>query len=218
MSKISLIIIEDHTILRESLVERLQAVDGFSVEAHFSTAEEALQFLTRKSVDVALTDYGLPGINGLVFSKRAQEITPKLRIVMLSMHNKPEIVRSAMNDGISAYIPKDSTTDELIFAIRIVHRGEAFLSPRLTKALLESYVRAPGEKIDQDLLSAEQVSLLRMACRGMGTKEMAGVLCLPEHTVKHRFAAIFKALKVKDKTQAVFKAIQLGLLTTKECL
>jgi len=216
VAKISLIIIEDQTMLRQTLVMAL-TMEGFDVSAHFAEAAPALQYLSRHPVDVAVVDYNLPGMDGPTFTRRAREMREDFPIVILSLYKETEKVRTALDAGVLAYIPKDATMEELTFAIHKACQGEIFVSPGLTRKLLKSYSPLLSDQKEESvILSPEHILLLRLTGEGFSVKEIAEHLAMPVHKVKHRFADIFRTLQARDRAQALFKSIKMGLLKTDE--
>jgi len=216
VAKTSLIIIEDQTMLRQTLVTAL-TMEGFAVAADFPEASSALQYLSRHRVDAALVDYNLPGMDGPAFARRARELYEDFPVVIISMHKETDKVRTALEAGVLSYIPKDAPMEELTFAIQNACRGRTFVSPGLTRRLLKSFSPTLADTQEKPItLSPDHITLLRLTGEGKSVKEIAGHLSLPVHKVKQRFAEIFRALNARDRAQALYRAIQAGLLKVDE--
>ncbi|MGV8121398.1 MAG: response regulator transcription factor [Candidatus Xenobiia bacterium LiM19] len=132
-NKISLIILEDHTILMEALTITLSSFENIDVHGFFATAGEALNYLDHSPVDVALVDYNLPDMDGISFMIKSREFQQPPLVVFLSMYSDSEIVEKAFQHGASAYLPKTASTEELVTAITDVMEGKHYISPRLSE-------------------------------------------------------------------------------------
>jgi len=211
MKPISIIIVEDHAILRENLALALERSKEFSVMGHFKDAGEALAFLKTAAADVAIIDYSLPGMNGISFLREALRLVPELRGIFLSMYCDGNKIQEAFRQGAMGYIRKTSDTSELINAIRQIMRGESYLSPSLTSNLIASMTASPQAK--DHTLSYEHITILALAGKGKATKEIAQEMGLTVATVKHRFNEIFRLLGVHSRAQALLKAASIGLIS-----
>jgi DNA-binding NarL/FixJ family response regulator len=129
----SIIVIEDQTVLRETLVHMLDCIEIFHVVGHFADVESALTFLTRHDVNVALIDYEVPDMDGVSFLSKALALRPGLRGLFLSMHTTAAIIRRAFEAGAAGYLPKTVKTEELMDALLVVARGEPYISPALSR-------------------------------------------------------------------------------------
>jgi|GEM_PF-2710963 len=212
MKPISLIIVEDHAILRENLALTLNNLKEFTVAGHFDTAGEALAFLKTNAIDVAIIAYGLTDMNGTTFLREALKIVPDLRGLFLSMYYDSAYVQEAFRNGALAYLRKQSGTKELIGAIKQIMNGEPYISPSLTGYLI-STLSKPA-KSEGHPLSEEQLAILSMAGKGMATKEIAQELNLTIAKIKHRFNDIFKLLGVHNRAQALMEVVKMKLIST----
>jgi len=212
LSKKRLIVIEDHTILRETLVVSLNMEDDLEVKGHWETAEEALEALQSIDFDVAIVDKMLPGMNGVEFVRRMKEQRPTARAMMLSMDKLEESVAEAFSAGADGYMAKDTSTSKLIEAIRKVAGGERVLAENLTRRVIDFY-SGTGRKPDFSVvLNEEELLMLRKASEGDTNKEIGWSLGLKLSAIKARFHEIYRKLSVRDRASAVMKAIKLGLL------
>jgi DNA-binding NarL/FixJ family response regulator len=212
MNKISLIIIEDHTILRELLVNSLSSEDHIEVLGDFPDAESALKDLKNSAPDIAIVDNILPGMSGLAFTEKALVIKPGLKIIFLSMCIEKQIIIKAFKAGAAGYLPKDVTSRELLDAISAVQAGETFLSPRITRKILDILMSPQVEEKKDKILTEEQIRMLKLASKGYTNKEIASKLGVPVTTIKSRFFDVCKKLNARDRTQTVIEAMKLGLL------
>jgi two-component system, NarL family, response regulator LiaR len=211
MKKISLVIIEDHKILRELLVHALGNEDHIEVTGDWADAESALNALKNTAPDIAIVDNILPGMNGIAFTEKALALKPDMKILFLSMCIDKQTIVRAFKAGAVAYLPKDVTTKELLDALSAIDAGETFLSPRITRKILDMLMSPPDEKNTDEILTEEQIKMLKLASKGLSNKEIAGVIGVPVTTIKSRFFDVCKRLNTRDRTHTVTEAIKLGL-------
>jgi DNA-binding NarL/FixJ family response regulator len=203
-TKVRLMLIEDHPIMRIGIAALVSTYPNLEVVAQAGSGEEALLLHPQYDPDVTLVDLRLPGISGVetIRSIRAQK--PTARFIVLTTYEGDEDIHQALQAGASGYIIKGMPHQTLVDAILKVHAGGRFLPPSV-KRLLAS--RTPSA----ELTSRERDVLLRIA-QGKSNKEIAAELGLAEITVKCRVSVILTRLNVSDRTQAVVTALQRGLL------
>lgn len=212
MEKIDIVLIEDHAILRESLKDNLEHNTEIRVVGHWDTGEQALPFFFSGKCDVAVIDLALPGMDGITLAKNIKKLNQDINIIILSRSLKEETIFEAFKAGVSAYIPKESGTEELIEAIRKVSKGESVISDRITKKFIQ-FCTSIDQKNGMDrTLSDIQVTMLQLASEGQANKEIALKLGLPVSSIKNHFREIFEKLNACDRTQAVVIAIKDGLI------
>lgn len=141
--KIRITVIEDIKVMRELLAHRLQLADEFDVKGQWKDAESALKSFRSKTADVAVVDYLLPGMNGIEFTRKARHEFPDLRIIILTVDRNIKLIREAFIAGASGYLVKDTTVEEMIFAIKAVSRGKMYVCTDLIKELVMS-TGSPG--------------------------------------------------------------------------
>ncbi|MEZ4217392.1 MAG: response regulator transcription factor [Myxococcota bacterium] len=203
-----LLICDDHAVFRAGLrtiavelaadVELLEAEDG---EAAIALAD------AHPDLDLALLDLRMPGVNGHAGVRRFRKAHPSLPVVVVSADEDAETVRASLDAGAAGHIPKSSTGDQMLAALRLVLAGGTFV-PR--SALLAS-TDASRRRSRADGLTVRQREVLSLVARGLTNKEICGVLGLAEGTVKSHLAAIFEALEVTNRTEAAVAARELDL-------
>lgn len=213
-----IILVEDQTILRETLVVALSKEKDFEVIGHWDDAETALEFFHINSCDIVLTDRMLPGIDGLTFTKMLKEINPSIKVLMLSMVDKEESILEAFHAGVDGYMPKDVSINELIDGIRNITSGDSVLGKRVTGRFVRYITNLKNEQLKQpenEFFSDDELLMLKLARDGFSNKEIATELNIPLPTVKFRFHEVFRKLGAKDRTNAVIKAIKSGFIALK---
>ena len=192
----------------------LEAEDDLTVSAEASDGEEALRLVRREQPDVVLMDIRMPGMDGLTATERIVSADPDAKVIVLTTFGIDDYVYGALRAGASGFLLKDAPAEELIDAIRIVHRGDALISPAVTRMVIERIsaapVDAPPEGLD-DLTDREREVLIEVA-RGNSNAEIAEALFVSETTVKTHVSHILTKLGLRDRVQAVVVAYESGLV------
>jgi DNA-binding NarL/FixJ family response regulator len=167
---------------------------------------------------VALVDITMPGMNGLELLARAGKESPKTRVVILSMHSSPSYVSTALRAGAAGYLLKDAAAEELPLVLRAVVRGETYLSPAISRVVVEGYLRrspseSSGEPQSLDGLTPRQREILQLVAEGKSTKEVAAILDLGVKTVETHRAQIMERLQIHDIAGLVRYAVRVGLVS-----
>ena len=204
-----ILVVEDHALVRDSLVRALQA-DGSQVVGHCGTPDEALALVTAVMPDLALVDVNLGAeIDGIELAARLREASPDMRVTVVSMHDDERTVRRAMVAGVAGFVSKDEPLDELLHAVRTVAQGRSYLSSRLAQSVM---AMMGGRGQAPDHLTDREAEVLQRLARGERTSEIADALFLAEKTVKNHLSNIYAKLGVESAAQAVATAFQRGLV------
>ena len=207
---IRVLLADDHALVRAGIHSLLQGMREVQVVAEASSGEEALALADRQRPDVVLMDIAMKGITGLEAAAQMRERYPDVRVVILSMHSGEEYVLQALRAGAAGYLLKDAATGELELALRSVMRGESWLSPAVSRQVVEGYVRS-GESAPE-ALTARQREVLRLVAGGKSTKEIAFLLNLSVKTVETHRAQIMERLNIRDVAGLVRYALRTGLV------
>lgn len=210
------VIVEDQTILRESLVKALDREEGLAVAGHWSTAEEALRSMQESSCDVAIVDNVLPGMDGISLTRRIREICPAAAVIILTMYDRVDDALQAFEAGAKGFLLKRNSVASLVQAIREVRRGETVIDPRISEKIVSYYTAGRKMKNKGDHLREDYVRMLRFASNGLSNKEIAHKMGIGIEGVKSRFKSLFSILSAQDRTHAVAEAFRLGLLKLDE--
>ena len=210
---IRLLLADDHRLLREGL-RRSLTEEGFEVVGEAADGEEAVDLVDELMPDLVLMDVTMPNLNGVEATKRIHEKHPEVRIVMLTMHADAEVVADAIRGGANGYLVKDCSTDEIAAAIRLAVSGETALSPQLAASMLGELRRLDrGQETDDDrLITKREEEVLQLIADGCSTPEVAQQLFISQKTVKNHLAAIYQKLDARDRTQAVVRAVRMGII------
>jgi len=205
---------DDHTLVRKGIRALLEAIPGVQVVAETADGRESAELIDRHRPDIALLDITMPGLNGLEVAARAAKLSPKTRCVILSMHAGPAYVAQALRAGVAGYLLKDAADDELALALKAVERGDVYLSPQISRQLVERYAEAASAEPDPLAgLTARQREILQLVAEGRSSKEIGGLLNLSTKTVEAHRGQIMERLGVHDVTGLVRFAIRVGLIS-----
>ncbi len=217
MTPVRVLLADDHALVRAGIRALLESLHGVTVVAEAGNGSEVLELARKHRPDVVLLDISMPGIGGLEASAQLKQELPEVRVVMLSMHANEEYVLQALRAGASGYMLKDSATAELDLALQAVMQGETYLSPRISKQVVEGYVQRVGaEQPPADNLTPRQRQVLQLIAEGHSTKEIAYRLELSVKTVETHRAQLMERLQIRDIAGLVKYAIRNGLVSSAE--
>lgn len=207
MTHTRVLVADDHPVVRGGIVALLGTADDLEVVGEASTGLEAVELALRLEPDVVLMDLRMPGIDGDEATARILAERPSIRVLVLTTYETDDSILTAIEAGASGYLLKAAPQEELLAGIRSVARGEVALAPRIA-ALLVNRVRRP----EMPTLTARELEVLRFVAQGFSNPAIAEELFLSPATVKTHLLRAFEKLEVNDRTRAVTKAMELGLL------
>lgn len=210
MENIKVLIADDHSLVRAGVRLLIEGLEGIDVVGETGDGNEIPILIQKNEPDIVLLDISMPGVNSLDFCKRLISIYSNIKIIILSMHSNEEYVKQALRNGVKGYLLKDSAISELEIAIRSVYRGEVYLSPQVSKILVEDYLEKAKDPLD--VLTERQREVLRLIAEGYSTKEIANTLGISAKTVETHKAQIMEKLNIYDTVGLVKFAIKTGLI------
>jgi DNA-binding NarL/FixJ family response regulator len=214
---VRIVLADDHTLVRAGIRSLVESLEGTEVIAECGDGRETLEQIVRHLPDVALIDIGMPGLSGLEVARRAAQEAPKTKIVILSMHADPTYVGQALRAGVAGYLLKGAAVSELPLALRAVMRGETYLTPKVSKSVVDGFLGGGGEEPDLlEGLTRRQREILQLIAEGHSTKEIAGILEVSAKTVETHRARLMERLEIRDVPGLVRYAIRAGLVTPTE--
>lgn len=205
---ITVMIVEDHTVVSQGLESMLLSVDDIQLTRTCASASEAVAAARDERPQVVLMDVGLNGdMNGIEATRQMKASSPEIRVLMLTMYTDPATVAEAIKAGADGYMSKGASRDALVQAIRDVAAGKAVLDPTVTEGVF-GRIGARNPKA----LSDREVTVLQALSNGLATKQVAQEMHLSEETIKTYLTQVFRKLEVKDRTEAVAEAFRRGLI------
>lgn len=228
---IRILLVEDHTLVRAGMRALLTGLTDMTVVAEASDAESAIRQVAQQNPDIVLMDIALPGVNGLELTAHFRRTAPELRVIILSMYANEEYVAQALRVGAQGYLLKDSSLGELELAIRAVMRGEAYLSPAVSRHIVAAFAKTQGAEADSasergqaadspkdgpaapDQLTPRQREILRLIAQGQTTQGIANQLNISIKTVETHRAQLMERLNIHSIAGLVRYAVHTGLVS-----
>jgi len=210
---IRVLIADDHTLVRESLVGLLQADGDVQVVAQAANGQEAVERALLARPDVVVTDLSMSGFGGLEVIRRLRAALPGTRILVLTMHQEDEYVLQAVRAGASGYLVKDAASSELLVAVRALNAGRGHFGARAARALAER-LQHPERPVDDPYgsLTGREREVLHLMAEGMTTKEVARRLGIGVKTAENHRGRVLAKLGLRNTAEVVRYAIAKGLL------
>jgi len=215
MPKIRVLVVDDHTIVRDGICALLGLSKDIEVVGEASNGREALEMAKKFMPDVMLIDIAMPHMNGLEATRRIRKELPGVRILVLTQYDDKEFVFSAIEAGASGFISKTATSSELASGIRSVHRGDSFLSPSAAKFLVEDYQLEANLRKEQDpykQLTDREREILKLLAEGYTTREIADMLVISVKTVEGHKTNLMSKLDIHNRTDLVKYALRKGII------
>ncbi|MGW4509036.1 response regulator [Streptomyces sp. NPDC004436] len=214
---IRVLIADDQPLVRRGLALILGPDPEFEVVGEAEDGAQAVELARSLRPDVVVMDIRMPVLDGVGATEELARILPDTRVLALSTFDMDEYVVGALRAGAYGFLPKDISPEELGAAVRIVHRGEAAVAPRLLTRLISAYVRTPAVPVPRSgavpaELTPREVEIWRLMATGRGNTEIAVDLDISVSTVKNHITGIFGKLGVRDRAQAVIAAYESGLV------
>ena len=181
MRQYAVLLADDHRILLDGLNSLIDSSENFRVKNSASGGKEALEFLKKSDYDILVTDYEMPGISGLELVKAARTLQPEMKIIVLSMHDDPSVVKEMLREGVNGYLLKKDSHRTLHAALQKVMEGKRFLSDDISEILIHSTEEEKGT------LTARETEILRLVAKEFNSRQIAEILFISERTVEtHR--------------------------------
>ena len=210
MDQIRILLVDDHTILREGLHARLELEPDMQVVGEAEDGRAAVEQARLLQPDVVVMDISMPLLNGIEATRQIKCLPYKIEVLMLSMHEDESYIRQALTAGALGYILKDAAAQELIEAIRAINQGDAVLSSAITRLVIEDYLRfgeiRPSD--DDDCLTPREREVLQLIAEGYTNKQIAEILNISIKTVQVHRTNMMKKLDLHNRGELIKYAIQ----------
>jgi two-component system, NarL family, response regulator NreC len=210
MSKIRVLLADDHAILRSGIRALLEDEPDIEVVGEAEDGHAVIRMVAELEPDVILIDIAMPRLNGLEATRRIMQANPQAKILILTMHENEEYVRQVFASGAMGYILKDAAVRELLGAIRAIYRGEVVLSPAITRLVVEDYLRWGDLQMNHidSSLSPREREVLQLIAEGYTNHEIAGILSISIKTVQSHRGNLMRKLDLHDRGDLIKYAIQ----------
>jgi len=215
--KISLLITDDHALVRQGIRAFLELQPDLIVVGEADSGEAAARMAAELAPDVVLMDLVMPGIGGVEATRRVKQVSPHSQVIVLTSYHEDEFIFPALRAGALSYVLKDVGPDELADTVRKAARGESVLHPRVAARVVQELrgTRRDAPNLFTDL-SDRELEVLRLIADGRSNAEIAELLVISEKTVKGHVSNILGKLHMMDRTQAAVYAWQQGLVARKD--
>ncbi|MBI4754932.1 MAG: response regulator transcription factor [Betaproteobacteria bacterium] len=213
----SVLLADDHALVRAGIRALIEGFGGFEVVAECGDGREALRLTRLHHPGIVVMDLSMPGLNGLDATARIAKDFPHTRVVVLSMHTAENYVLEVLRAGALGFVVKDAAVEELESALKSVARGERYLSPVISRMVLEDYMRrlrgqGGAEAGEPEALTPRQREILQLIAEGVSTREIARRLSLSIKTVESHRAQIQRRLNIHEVAGLTRYAIRIGLV------
>lgn len=215
MSKIRVLVADDHTIVREGVRMILESLPDMEVVGEASDGDEAIAKVAQLSPDAVIMDIGMPGTNGLEATSIIKKNNPNVQVLVLTMHDTDDYFFRVLKAGASGYVLKGASSADLIYAIRAAHDGNVFLYPSVAKRLINDYlqqIKSDQKSAGYASLSDREKEVLKLIADGRTNQEIADILSLSPSTVQSHCAHIMGKLNLQNRAELMKYAIRRGLI------
>lgn len=206
---IRVVLADDHALVRQGLKSLLER-EGFQVVAEASDGHEALQLVRSLRPDIVILDISMPVLNGLDAAREISRSSPNTKTILLTQHDEEQYLSDALEAGVKGYVLKSQVASDLIHALRQISRGEVYLSPRVSSAVMEAF-RFRSEK-PRDPLTARERQVLQLIAEGKSTKDVAAVLGISVKTAESHRTRLMHKLDIHETASLVLYAVRRGIV------
>ena len=216
MSKITVLIVDDHTLVRDGIRSLLELVTDFEVVGEAADGKEAIEKVKELTPEIVLMDLAMPVMTGLEATRRIRKEFPETKIIALTQYDDSEYVVPVIGAGAHGFVTKMAAFSELVSAVRAVHNGDSFLSPSAATALVQEYqgrTPAGGETDLYDRLTDREREVLKLVVEGKTTREIADMLVVSPKTIESYKTSLMNKLDIHSKTDLIKFAIRKRVVT-----
>lgn len=216
MQKIRVLVVDDHTIVRDGISALLSLAGDIEVVGEATNGNEAIKMVSELHPDVVLMDIAMPIMGGLEATRRISKDYPNTKVLVVTQHDDKEYVFPVLESGASGLISKAGASSELASGIRSVYKGDSFLSPSVARLLVENFQNTAGERSKQDpynTLTRREREILKLLAEGYSTQEIAGMLVITPKTVEGHKTNLMSKLGIHNRIDLVKYALRKGIIS-----
>jgi DNA-binding NarL/FixJ family response regulator len=206
---IRIVLADDHSLVRQGLKSLLER-EGFQVVGEASDGQEVLQHVKSHQPDIAIMDISMPILNGLNAARELTHSFPKVKTILLTQHDEDQYVSEALQAGVKGYVLKSQVASDLLQAIQQVSRGQVYLSPGVSRAVMEAY-RSKSEK-QEDRLTLRERQVLQLIAEGKSTKDIGSLLGISVKTAESHRTRLMQKLDIHETASLVRYAVRHGIV------
>lgn len=211
MSQIQVLVVDDHTLIRQGIVGLLNGQPDINVVGEAGSGQAGLDAAVKLEPDVVLMDIAMPGISGLEATRNLRARCPSAQVLILTIHDREDYLFEALRAGAVGYVLKGADVQDLLVAVRSAARGQVYLYPTVAKALVAQYLESARAGVTKARLSDREREILHLIAQGKTTAEIAEVLVLSPHTIQSHREHIMAKLDLHTKADLIKYAISSGL-------
>ncbi|MDP2919159.1 MAG: response regulator transcription factor [Dehalococcoidia bacterium] len=219
MDRIKILLVDDHTVVRETIGQFLSREPDLEVVGEAGDGEEGVRLARKLKPDVVIIDVSMPKLNGIEATKQIKEHLPATTVLALSAYDYDQYVFALLDAGCAGYLLKDVSSHELVDAIRAVNRGDSVLHPSIARKVVERY-RAlgslPRHRANVTVLTGKEIDVLKKAASGLSNKDIAAELFVSVRTIESILTGIFNKMGVGSRTEAVIYGLRRGCFTLED--
>ena len=213
---IRILIADDHGVIRAGLRALLEDIPDITVVGEASDGGEAIAMAMELKPDILLMDLSMPNIGGIEATRQLSQQEPKVRVLILTIHEEESLLKEVVRMGASGYVVKRAAQEDLLHAIRVVARGDLYIHPTMTRALFnQTPVSGPKKELDIDTLTLREIEILQLLAKGYTNRQIAEHLSLSPRTVEGHRANLSGKLGLHSRVELVDYAEKHGLLKAK---
>jgi len=216
MPKIRVLVVDDHTIVRDGICALLALAGDIEVAGEAANGNEALKMVKELDPDVVLMDIAMPIMGGLEATRRINKEFPRTKVLVLTQYDDKEYVFPVIESGASGFISKAAASSDLASGIRSVYQGDSYLSPSVAKLMVENYQHTAGGRVSQDpytQLTERERDVLKLLAEGHSTQEIADMLVITPKTVEGHKTNLMSKLGIHNRIDLVKYALRRGIIT-----
>jgi two-component system, NarL family, response regulator NreC len=216
VKKVRILLADDHTVMRAGLRALLERQPSLEVVGEAEDGRQTVDLASSLVPDVAVVDIGMPNLNGMEATRQMVAKEPAISVVILSMHSDESYVMRALKAGARAYLLKDSAVSDLVRAIEAVTQGKSFFSPKISRILVDDYVRElekRGATDSYELLTTREREILQLLAEGRTNKEVAAKLNISPYTAETHRRRILQKLNLHSSAELVLYAVRKGIIS-----
>ena len=215
--KIRVCVVDDHAILRQGIEALISREENIEMVGEAANGHEAIGLVQEMKPDILILDIAMPKLNGIEVSKRIKKKFPKTKIIILSMYDNQEYIYELFSCGVSSYLMKETVASDLISAIRTVYKGDIYLSPSVSKKVINSFLSIGQQDSTKkastvDNLTSKEREILQLIAEGYSSREIAGFLDSSMKTVDTHRNNLMKKLNIHRKSELIKYAIKKGII------